>query len=161
MHEAHALPDQHSLHVTISAYQQCHWGKFLELAVQGAFAEAYDRDVAFREGLPLRWLDFMGVANADDDDDDDEGHGGAGKSKSKGPHASERAKFQATARRLISKLADYAPLDAAADQMGAEFIHSCAWCSFVCTKSSFAMSDIAVRSPLLLSFLELILSRDC
>lgn len=39
--------------------------------------------------------------------------------------AAKRAEFTSAAKKLLKKLADVAPLDAAADQMAAEYVHEC------------------------------------
>lgn len=64
VHQANALPDQHSLHVTVSTYQLNHWGKYLEKVVVGALETACHEDPEFREGLPLRYTDYMGVSDS-------------------------------------------------------------------------------------------------
>jgi lysine-specific demethylase/histidyl-hydroxylase NO66 len=65
----------HSLHLTISAMQQWAWVDFLELLMPEALeaAAASDISTSLREGLPLRFLDYMGAVHDDTSDDLPEG----------------------------------------------------------------------------------------
>lgn len=53
----------HSLHLTVSAMQQWAWADYLEILMPEALgaAAASDTSTSLREGLPLRFLDYMGV----------------------------------------------------------------------------------------------------
>lgn len=62
-----------------------------------------EEDVSFRRGLPLHYLDHMGVANSD-------------------ANTPQRAEFLYIMQRLVCKLVEYAPVDAAVDQMGKQFM---------------------------------------
>lgn len=78
----------HSLHLTVSAMQQWAWADLLELLMPEALeaAAASDTSTSLREGLPLRFLNYMGAVydNANEDDlpeglknleeDDNDGH---------------------------------------------------------------------------------------
>jgi len=63
-------------------------------------------DMEFRRALPLDYLDYMGVVNADIDDP-------------------RRKVFLEKITRIMSKLIQYALVDGAADQMGANHLHNC------------------------------------
>jgi len=99
IHQGNCLPDEHSLHITISCYQLNSWTDLFEKMLPAALATAAAEDVEFREGLPRDYLSFMGVAHED--------------KSSEG-----RTAFIAKASNLLSKLISNAPLDAACDQMG-------------------------------------------
>jgi len=99
IHQGNCLPDEHSLHITISCYQLNSWTDLFEKMLPAALATAAAEDVEFREGLPRDYLSFMGVAHED--------------KSSEG-----RSAFIAKASNLLSKLISNAPLDAACDQMG-------------------------------------------
>ena len=65
----------HSLHLTISAMQQWAWADFLELLMPEALeaAAASGISTSLREGLPLRFLNYMGAVHDDTNDDLPEG----------------------------------------------------------------------------------------
>jgi lysine-specific demethylase/histidyl-hydroxylase NO66 len=60
----------HSLHLTISAMQQWAWVDFLELLMPEALEAAAVSDIStsLREGLPVRFLDYMGAVHDDRSD---------------------------------------------------------------------------------------------
>lgn len=71
IHQACTLPDGqredgHSLHLTVSAMQQWAWVDLFEILLPEALnaAAASTTSVALREGLPVRFLDYMGAAHA-------------------------------------------------------------------------------------------------
>jgi len=99
IHQGNCLPEEHSLHVTISCYQLNSWSDLLEKLVPAALARAAEEDGEFREGLPRDYLSFMGVAHED-----------SSHPKRKG--------FLSKVSRLFAKLAEQAPVDGACDQMG-------------------------------------------
>ena len=49
VHQANALDEDYSHHVTLSTYQHNSWGNLMEKMVQGAMETAYE-DIGFREG---------------------------------------------------------------------------------------------------------------
>jgi bifunctional lysine-specific demethylase and histidyl-hydroxylase NO66 len=70
-----------------------------------ALETALEEDVEFRRGLPLDYLQYMGVAHCE--------------------HQSpKRTEFISKLKTLTDKLFSYAPVDAAADQMAKEYLHS-------------------------------------
>ncbi|XP_069090772.1 ribosomal oxygenase 1 [Pleurodeles waltl] len=106
IHQGDCFPDVHSLHVTISSYQKNSWGDLLEKLLPAALQVALEEDVEYRQGLPLDYLDYMGVQNSEQDDP-------------------RRVKFLQKVRKLIKKLADHAPVDAGVDQKAKDFMHDC------------------------------------
>jgi lysine-specific demethylase/histidyl-hydroxylase NO66 len=65
---------------------------------------AMEEDIEFRRGLPQGYLNFMGVAHSHES-------------------SPPRADFIEKIKSLTRKLFDYAPIDAAVDQMGKQFLH--------------------------------------
>lgn len=106
IHQGDCLPDAHSLHITISSYQKNSWGDLLQKLIPAALEIAMEEDVEFRQGLPLDYLTYMGVQNSDMDDP-------------------RRTKFFSRIESLMSKLPNYAPVDAAVDQKSRDFLHDC------------------------------------
>ncbi|NXU80532.1 RIOX1 oxygenase, partial [Oreotrochilus melanogaster] len=106
IHQGKCLPDAHSLHITVSSYQRNSWGDFLEKLLPAALHMALEEDVEYRQGLPMDYLRYMGVANSDAAD-------------------TRRAAFVEKVQSLIKKLIDYAPIDAAVDQRAKSFLHDC------------------------------------
>ncbi|GKZ00814.1 hypothetical protein MPSEU_001033100 [Mayamaea pseudoterrestris] len=76
IHQACTLPDsnasesqQHSLHLTISTMQQWAWVDLIEIVMPEALqAVATGEFTALREGLPNKFLDYMGTMHHDPDD---------------------------------------------------------------------------------------------
>ncbi|XP_060617205.2 ribosomal oxygenase 1 [Anolis sagrei] len=106
IHQGDCLPDAHSLHITVSSYQRNSWGDLLEKLLPAALQMAIEEDVEYRQGLPMDYLEYMGVLNSDRVDP-------------------RRASFMQKISRLITKLTDYAPVDAAVDQKAKCFLHDC------------------------------------
>ncbi|OCT79861.1 ribosomal oxygenase 1 [Xenopus laevis] len=106
IHQGDCLPDAHSLHITISSYQRNSWADLLEKILPAALQVAVEEDVEFRKGLPLDYLDYMGVQNTDLEDP-------------------RRGTFIQQVQSLVKKLAGYAPVDAAVDQKAKNFLHDC------------------------------------
>uniref|UniRef100_A0A663MNT0 Bifunctional lysine-specific demethylase and histidyl-hydroxylase n=1 Tax=Athene cunicularia TaxID=194338 RepID=A0A663MNT0_ATHCN len=65
IHQGDCLPDAHSLHITVSSYQRNSWGDLLEKLLPAALQMALEEDVEYRQGLPMDYLGYMGVANSD------------------------------------------------------------------------------------------------
>ncbi|XP_062911595.1 ribosomal oxygenase 1 isoform X1 [Mobula hypostoma] len=107
IHQASCTPDTHSLHITVSTYQKNSWGDVLRKMFPAALDLAIEDDVEFREGLPLDYLDYMGVQNSERGDDP------------------RREAFNKKIYNLMRKLLKYAPIDAAVDQKAKDFIHDC------------------------------------
>ncbi|KAK2706655.1 hypothetical protein QYM36_014639 [Artemia franciscana] len=108
IHQANALPDVHSLHITVSSFQNNSWANFLEQAVPAALKIATSENPEFRRGLPLDYLSYMGLVHSDNNDIQ---------------KMDLRKLFREKARFLMDFLADMLPLDSAADQMGKKLIH--------------------------------------
>ncbi|XP_074005955.1 ribosomal oxygenase 1 [Numenius arquata] len=106
IHQGDCLPDAHSLHITVSSYQRNSWGDLLEKLLPAALQMALEEDVEYRQGLPMDYLGYMGVANSDAVD-------------------ARRTAFMEKVQSLIKKLVHYAPIDAAVDQRAKSFLHDC------------------------------------
>ena len=65
VHQADAPSAVHSLHITVSTYQRNSWGDLMQKAMEGALATAIEEEPRFREGLPLDFLDHVGLVHAD------------------------------------------------------------------------------------------------
>jgi lysine-specific demethylase/histidyl-hydroxylase NO66 len=78
---------------------------FLFQLLPVALESAMEEDVEFRRGLPKDYLQHLGVAHSE-------------------LNSNQRAVFLDKLRVLTDKLFRYAPVDAAADQMGKELLHS-------------------------------------
>jgi lysine-specific demethylase/histidyl-hydroxylase NO66 len=63
-----------------------------------------EENIEFRRGLPADYLNFMGVAHSHES-------------------SSQRTDFIEKIKSLTTKLFDHAPIDAAVDQMGKQFLH--------------------------------------
>ncbi|CAI5730649.1 unnamed protein product [Peronospora farinosa] len=61
VHQACTDKEHFSTHVTISVYQHNTWANFLEVALPRVIRQAFDSDIAFRKGLPFRYLSYMGT----------------------------------------------------------------------------------------------------
>jgi lysine-specific demethylase/histidyl-hydroxylase NO66 len=102
IHEAFSLPGDDSLHVTLSTSQHTTWADLLERAMPQALRLASEELPALRSTLPRRLFAALGVAHSD----------GRGQ---------RRRRALAFAQALLSRVIRLAPLDAAADQMAADF----------------------------------------
>jgi len=99
IHQGNCLSEEHSLHITISTYQMNSWTDLLEKLLPAALTAASQEDLQFRQGLPRDFLLNMGVAQED-------------------KASSAREQFMEKVKKLMTKLIDYAPVDAACDQLG-------------------------------------------
>ena len=104
IHQGNCLEDKHSLHITISMYQLNSWTDLFEKLLPGALAIASQENVEFRQGLPREFLLNMGVVN-------------------EGKDSEGRKKFVDKVKTMMKKLIDYAPIDAACDQLGKKLMH--------------------------------------
>ncbi|EFA02272.1 ribosomal oxygenase 1 [Tribolium castaneum] len=101
IHEGRTDEDSHSLHITVSVYQQTSYVDLLEHILPKALKKAADSDVEFRKGLPLNYLKDFGLA--------------AG---------SKNRKFVTSKiKDLMNSLINYVDIDSAADQLGKKFMH--------------------------------------
>jgi len=141
IHQACTLQDsqEHSLHVTVSCQQQWAWADLMEIllpeALEASVASSSSSSSLLRQGLPPRFLDYMGamhdnrqvpdvlkskagtdddIAKAGDDDDDDDDKN----------IRKLQDEFRAEAKKRIMRVAKNAVdmLDAACDQMGKRFL---------------------------------------
>ncbi|XP_036590397.1 ribosomal oxygenase 1 [Trichosurus vulpecula] len=106
IHQAVCEPGVHSLHLTLSTFQRNSWGDLLEPLLPAALQAAMEEDVEFRRGLPRDYLDYMGVQHSESGDP-------------------RRGPFLEKVQRLLARLAQYAPVDAVADQRAKGFLHDC------------------------------------
>jgi len=100
IHQGDCLPDQHSLHITISTYQRNSWTDLLSSLLPAALATASRRDPRYRAGLPRELLLNAG-----------RGRAGPGRKQS-----------EVTLRNLLHDLVDHASLDAASDLLGKQLM---------------------------------------
>uniref|UniRef100_A0A1B6DAA9 Bifunctional lysine-specific demethylase and histidyl-hydroxylase n=1 Tax=Clastoptera arizonana TaxID=38151 RepID=A0A1B6DAA9_9HEMI len=106
IHQASTVEGEHSLHITLSAYQHTAWVDLLEKLLPMALKRATMNSKHFRKGLPLGYLNSFGY----------------GINPSSKPVL--RKEMIEKAKRMVSSLASYLDdLDAAVDQMGVQFIH--------------------------------------
>ena len=103
IHQAVTSGDTHSLHITLSVYQNTSWADFMEKLLPRALELAVEEDVEFRRGLPLDYLNHVGVIHSEQT-------------------SKERSSFLKTIEQLMKKLVAYLPVDAAADQMAVDTI---------------------------------------
>ncbi|KAE9029566.1 hypothetical protein PR003_g18726 [Phytophthora rubi] len=85
VHQACTDKKQFSTHVTVSVYQHNTWANFLEVALPRVIRHAFDSDVAFRKGLPVGYLNYMGTQFPAD--------------------SAEAKEFAATCKKLVGQLA--------------------------------------------------------
>lgn len=105
IHQANTVPGEHSLHITLSSYQRHTWTDILEKMLPAALSIATEESVDFRRGLPVDYLQYMGIAHSDKTEDE------------------RREAFTSHLRKLFDKLWEHLPIDAAVDQMAKEFMH--------------------------------------
>lgn len=58
IHQAEALPEEHSLHVTVSVNQMRTWADFLETALPVAMTLAIDECTALRRATPVDFTEY-------------------------------------------------------------------------------------------------------
>eukprot|EP00123_Amoebidium_parasiticum_P011942 comp21007_c0_seq1/m.28196 comp21007_c0_seq1/g.28196 ORF comp21007_c0_seq1/g.28196 comp21007_c0_seq1/m.28196 type:complete len:538 (-) comp21007_c0_seq1:68-1681(-) len=104
IHQA-AATEEHSLHATVSTYQDNSWGTLFEKLVPRALQDSFEESIEFRKGLPLGYLNYMGVSKADRHEDDP-----------------RREAFIEKFQTLWAMMGEMAPLDAAVDQMGVKYL---------------------------------------
>lgn len=104
IHQGETHEDSHSLHVTLSVYQKNCWGDFIEQLLPAALTTAICKNSQLREGLPLDYLNNIGLSYADKDNE-------------------FRRKFIETTKELLHKVIDKIDVDAAADQMAKRHIY--------------------------------------
>lgn len=104
IHQGMTIDNTHSLHVTLSVYQRNSWCDLLEKLLPQALKRAAETNSCFREGLPLEYLRYTGIA-----------------------HSTNTTKckkaFKEQVKNLITTLINYIDVDSAADLMAKNHIH--------------------------------------
>lgn len=103
IHQAQALPDAHSLHLTVSANQHCSWTDLFELSLPRALQLAGDECIELRRSLPLDMSQYMGLIHEEEE-------------------SAQRNHFTTTAQQMLQQVTRHMPLDAAADRMSVQFV---------------------------------------
>jgi len=104
IHQGNCLESDHSLHITISAYQLNSWTDLFEKLLPAALAVASQEDQSFREGLPRNYLQHLGAVHSEQESD-------------------PRKAFMKKVESMMSKLFKHAPVDACVDQLGKKLMH--------------------------------------
>jgi len=104
IHQGNCLENEHSLHITISAYQLNSYTDLLEKLLPAALAVASQQDVEFRKGLPRNYLQRMGAVHSES-------------------NTKDRAQFMDKVKDLMGRLFEHAPVDACVDQLGRRLMH--------------------------------------
>jgi len=104
IHQGNCLESDHSLHITISAYQLNSWTDLLEKLLPAALTVASSRDKEFREGLPRNYLQHLGAVSGENESE-------------------ERTSFLKKVEKLMGKLFKHAPVDGCVDQMGKKLMY--------------------------------------
>lgn len=99
IHQANCLENVHSLHITLSCHQLNTYGDLLLKLLPAALETAIAQSVEFRRGLPIDYLNYTGVVNADND-------------------TKKRHTFLSTVQALMGQLFIFTSIDAACDQVG-------------------------------------------
>ncbi|CAF1688601.1 unnamed protein product, partial [Adineta ricciae] len=109
IHQGNTLDDAHSLHLTVSCYQQHTWGDLFKILLPKAVDYAMKTNVKFRQGLPVGYLNHFGLIHS-----------------TKKLSMKKRAKFHSTCHRLLDELLrESVPIqmDSSVDSMAQKFIH--------------------------------------
>lgn len=104
IHQAEAIDDTHSLHVTLSVYQKNSWSDFFEKLVPKALQKAIDNETRLRKGLPLGYLANIGTVYS-------------------GIDSEERKNFVQQTKDMFRKILDHIDVDEAADEMAKGHMH--------------------------------------
>ncbi|CAH1174149.1 unnamed protein product [Phaedon cochleariae] len=104
IHEGRTDPDQHSLHITVSVYQQNSYADLLEQLLPQALKTAATNNIDFRKGLPLNYLKHLGCVN-------------------KNKKTKERKAMEKNMEKLVKDLVNYMDIDLAADKLGRKFMY--------------------------------------
>lgn len=103
IHEGRTDEDSHSLHITVSVYQQTSYADLLQHILPTALKKAAENDVEFRKGLPLNYLKHFGEAVESEPKD--------------------RKAVTSKIKDLMNSLINYVDIDSAADQLGKKFMY--------------------------------------
>ncbi|CAF1477233.1 unnamed protein product [Adineta steineri] len=109
IHQGTTLDDAHSLHLTVSCYQQNTWGDLFKILLPKAVDYAMKTNVKFRQGLPLGHLNHFGLIHS-----------------TKKLSMKKRAKFHSECHRLLDELLrESVPIqmDNSVDMMAQRFMH--------------------------------------
>ena len=120
IHQAEALPDHHSLHITLSTGHANAWVDLFELALPAALADAAEQLPALRRNIPRELLACVGVMHAPEVDEDAQPQRDAARAALD----AQREAFILHAQALLRQVLEHAPLDAAADQLAARFMRT-------------------------------------
>lgn len=104
IHQGETVDNSHSLHITLSVYQQNSWGDFLEKLLPDALQRAIVNDGHFREGLPLDYLKYFGFVHSID-------------------NSYYRKSFRDHIKYLLNHMVEHIDIDKAADEMAIRHIH--------------------------------------
>lgn len=69
IHQARTVTNQHSLHITLSVYQNTAYADLFEIMMKQALKQAFESNVSFRSGLPLDIWNHFGQTYAELDTD--------------------------------------------------------------------------------------------
>ncbi|XP_038076046.1 ribosomal oxygenase 1-like [Patiria miniata] len=104
IHQATTPKDSHSLHMTLSTCQRNTWGDLLEKLLPQTLQAALSNDPELRQSLPRDYMQYTGIANSESTDP-------------------RRIAFLKKVGEMMIKLAQYAAMDDAADQMAKGAMH--------------------------------------
>ncbi|XP_022096693.1 ribosomal oxygenase 1-like [Acanthaster planci] len=104
IHQASTPEDSHSLHITLSTCQCNTWGDLLEKLLPQTLQTAMSAEAELRQSLPRGYMQYTGIANSESTDP-------------------RRITFLSKVSEMMIKLAQYAVIDDAADQMARGVIH--------------------------------------
>lgn len=104
IHQAVTEEETHSLHITVSTYQKTSWADLFEKMIPQTLAAVIEDGEEFRRGLPIGYLNHLGIGNQDIVSD-------------------QRASFLKTVSSLFDKMKESALVDGSVDQMSKDFLH--------------------------------------
>ncbi|XP_066583682.1 ribosomal oxygenase 1 [Prorops nasuta] len=70
IHQGETIDNTHSLHITLSVYQRNSWGDYISHLLPKLLESAFDNKVAYRKGLPLDYLNYIGFAHSSNQSDE-------------------------------------------------------------------------------------------
>lgn len=104
IHQAFTVPDNHSLHVTMSVYQKNSWADLLELLLPHALAQAAESELNLRQGIPMDLHQHFGIVHSDNE-------------------TPTRKEFIKKIKSLFDTIFSEDAIDTAVDQMAKRFQH--------------------------------------
>ncbi|XP_030021839.2 bifunctional lysine-specific demethylase and histidyl-hydroxylase NO66 [Manduca sexta] len=105
IHQGVTIDGEHSLHVTISMYQQHSWADLLSKMIPAALQIAINENVEFRRGLPFDLYDNFGLVNSD-------------------VNTPRRGEITDIIHTLFNQIKEHLPIDDSVDQMHKTFLHA-------------------------------------